>query len=48
MKKILDTIKSLAGKTIIDPKKERIKKEKRVWNNKNKKFYEQQSTKNEM
>ena len=45
MKKLINTIKSLAGKTIIDPQKARIEKDNRVWLAKNKKFYEEQTSK---
>ena len=45
MKKLLNTIKSLAGKTIVDPQKARIAKDNRVWLTKNKKFYKEQNGK---
>ena len=45
MKKLINTIKSLAGKTIVDPQKARIAKDNRVWLAKNKKFYDEQTAK---
>ena len=45
MKKLINSIKSLAGKTIVNPQKARIAKDNRVWLAKNKKFYEEQTDK---
>ena len=45
MKKLINTIKNLAGKTIVDHQNKRIAKDNRVWLAKNKKFYEEQNGK---